>query len=366
MAFPYTVVFQNAGVIERYLIRSSSTSYTQMYAVQLPADIQAIIAQFGAGASGFSVAGGPVAGIDTAYASFQQQVMGWKTKLQKYVENVFTDPATVINNLNQALRSTDLKTIQQAIMQQMIDDAQSLKPSTVTIGSVTAASNNKGNGTVLADKVLDGFSAPLTGKGFSSLLYDGVNSELAVPAETMIFQCNQDSYTGGVAEGAERWNWTGGQAGKPWDWNPEGSGNGPGLITANQDTTVKNFSFDNWPTVGPPSNWTATPTGTTLIAKESSIVFRGGAALKITGDGATATLSLSQAITGNLTPRRRYSCSIQLRRGGTAPAAGTVTIQLTGTGYTSPAITVAGSLKTFSTYFFSLVFQPMTCCWKLA
>jgi hypothetical protein len=215
----------------------------------------------------------------------------------------------------------------------MLDNSQTIKGNTVTLGTPAIVAGSLGNGTCLVDKVLDGFSVPLSG-GFSHIRYNGLNSELAVPSETMQLVCTADSFTGGTQEGAESWSLTGGPAFPLFNYHAEGSGQGGSIKTAHGDTTIQNFGFDAF-TTNTPQAWTITGgLAGTDVFKETTNVHRGAAALKFLGTG-SAKPAISQAVAASkLKPRRRYLCTIMAYVTGT-PGAGNLTIKFTGTGYTA-------------------------------
>tara|TARA_R110000824_G_scaffold391156_1_gene588770 strand:+ start:14311 stop:16500 length:2190 start_codon:yes stop_codon:yes gene_type:complete len=110
-----------------------------------------------------------------------------------------------------------------------------------------------------------------------------------------------------------------------------------GQVTLTQATAGKNgyttittaASFDNACDVNPPAAFSA-------IGNE---VYRGSKSLVFIGDGAQATIGISQALTeAELDPYRRYCILAQVGKSGVAAVgAGTLTIQLEGTGYTATA-----------------------------
>jgi hypothetical protein len=108
-----------------------------------------------------------------------------------------------------------------------------------------------------------------------------------------------------------------------------------GQVTMTQATSGKNgyttistaASFDNTCDVNPPDAFTG-------IGNE---VYRGSKSLVFIGDGAQATIQVSQALTeSELDPYRRYCILSQIGKSGLAAiGSGTLTIQLEGTGYTA-------------------------------
>lgn len=330
MAINYSSVFQNLGKII-----GRNNSYGSLASTTLPADLQAIIAQFGTGSTTYGDAQGPIQGLTATYQSMQSDIAKWRRSLQPYTDKTLTDVDTVVSQLA-GLSSTDVRTVVPAILQNMSDVGQTVKGNTVSLGSPTAGTGNIGNGTVLVDATLDGYNAPLTGAA-ASVLYNALLSQLAVPSETMLITCTTDSFSGGT-EGAEQWSWTGGQKWPLFDWHQEGSGPGPGLQTANAATLLQNLSFESFSVANTPDSWTIVvgAAGTDIYQETTAAnVFRGSSAIRFTGTGAIQP-SIKQAFTvSQLFGRRRYLCTIQAFKGGAAPGAGNLTIKLTGTGYSA-------------------------------
>jgi hypothetical protein len=127
---------------------------------------------------------------------------------------------------------------------------------------------------------------------------------------------------------------------------------------------IQNGDFENWSS-NTPSSWTITGgTAGADIFQETgaSNVYRGSSSLKFVNAAAAATLGVSQAIsTSQLTARRMYNVSIRIKASG-VPAAGTITIQHTGTGYTAAStekITIAhGSFPTSWTLYNFWISMP--------
>lgn len=350
MAINYTTVATHLGKIV-----GKTNSYATIATTTLPADVAAIVVAFGTGSTTFGSAQAPIQGITDKYAKFQNQITEWATALMQFATKTLTDTDTITSQLV-GLPQTDLVSILKAIMQDMVDNSQSVKFNSVTLGTVTALSGNTGNGTALVDKVLDGYNPPLAG-GIASLTYNGLNSQLGVPSETMELICTTDSFTGGVQEGSEQWQWIGGQKYVPFDYHSEGSGAGPNITTANADTTIQNLGFDSFSS-NTPTNWTiAAGAAGTDIFQETTTTFRGGSALKFTGTG-SAQPSITQSMTvQQLKSRRRYLFTIQARKGGAAAGTEKLTILFTGTGYTASSsekinISVSSLTTSFATQSF--------------
>lgn len=323
-----TGVFYRAGRLLKAI-----NSYNTLEVTTLPADLKNIVDPY--------EAADLTAIIATIYDFYQQQgqqaIVQLRQGLAGFFDQTLQDPVTVLQPL--ALLSNDVQTIIAAIIEQAIIDAQTFQRSTVTVGSVVAPTTpaNKGNGVALVTKVLDGYNAPIFG-GNANLNYRGLNSELAVPSETMLVQVVGDSMSNGLSEGAEQWQWTGGPAYQPFDWNTEGSGAGPGVTSAEGVSLLTDGNFENWTDSATPTNWTV-DAGAARISQESSTIYRGLYALKFAGDGSTATIQVGQSVSpSNLTNRRRYCVPLWVRC-SSVPASGTFIAKFTGTGYSAASVT---------------------------
>ena len=238
---------------------------------------------------------------------------------------------------------------------------QTIKRSTVTLGSPTADAANYGNAQVAVTKRLDGYNPPWQG-GPTAVQLANVNSECAVPSETVTLQCIADSATSGVSIGSEQWSWTGGirpRSSTGYDWQFEGSGAGPSLTSGNSSTLITDGSFENWTATNTPSSWPIDNgvAGVNIFQDTTAAdVLFGNASLKILGDGATATIGVHQALTpSSFNPNRLYCVGVWIK-GQAGIVAGTLTITGAGTGYSpggSDNITLnAGTLAGLANYTF--------------
>lgn len=278
-----------------------------------------------------------VAGLSGLYGSWQQQAGNMQRLLAGHVDLSIVDADTVQSFLG--LTNAGLTTVLPLLRAQALVDGQTFKKCTTALGSLTPGAGNRGNGTVLLTRLLDGVTPPLL-NGSANAAYAGLLSELCVPSETMTFTCGTDSVSGSATEGSELFSWQGGQKYLPFDWHAEGSGAGPRLICAGNPTLIANASFEQWEGSdgNTPSGWTIDGgTPGVNIFHETGIVARGSSSLKIVGDGSTGTIGIHQAIVpGMLTPLRMLACSIRFRS-SSVPAAGRFQVYLSGTGYTPGA-----------------------------
>jgi hypothetical protein len=288
-----------------------------------------------------------IEGIYSYFAGLQSQQVNIRQAVAAYAGNVLTRRASVIDQLG--ITATDVQSVLAALIDQMALDSQTVNRCTATVGSTTAASGNVGNGTVLTTKVLDGFNPPVL-DAQAHLRYAGVNSEFCV-TETMTVRCIADSYRDGLAAGEERFSWHGGLKSVPFDFQAEGSGDGPSLTASAGDNLLTNGDWESWSNTDTPGSWTLVAgTAGTHILREDTNKYRGDYALRLKGDGAVFPTVKQTFSAGQITARRMYCVSVRLRRSAGA-AAGSLNIVMTGTGYTAGVTeqidtTVAGGLTT--------------------
>jgi hypothetical protein len=344
-----TGIFFRIGKIIKYVNSRLASATTT-----LPAELKAIADPYEV--SDFT---GQISGLYADYDGFKSNVVRERQTLAAYSDNTLTDRATVLTQIN--VPTADVSAVLPELVRQMNTDAASVKANTSTIGTVTANAANKGNGTVLLSKLLDGYNAPLQG-GIAMVDYAGLNSELACPTETMTFTCVADSARDGLTAASERFSWVGGIQGDKLDYLTEGSGTGPSLTAAGDSTIVSNANFETW-TTNQPGSWTITAgvvTTNVLQMNTAANVYRGASSLQLKGDGATAAITLTQAISaGAMTARRLYNVTARVKASA-ASGTGALTILFTGTGYTASAsekiAITAGSMPTsFTLYNFFIV-----------
>lgn len=224
------------------------------------------------------------------------------------------------------------------LVRRMLIDSETINASAVVLGTVTAGAGNQGNGTFLLTKVLDGFSSPgqLAGVQFPAMLENnGLETELCVPSETMSLVCVGDSFRGNAQEGQESWAWEGRIADEQFGILGDGSGS-IGTVTASN--LLINGDFETFSTADEPDGWeieAGTP-GTHIEEQAAGAdVYHGDFSLKLTGDGALAAITFSQAtFVPQLNATRRYAVHVRVKADATI-SAGTLTIQFVGTGYTA-------------------------------
>ena len=162
-------------------------------------------------------------------------------------------------------------------------------------------------------------------------------------AETLTVVCSSDSYSGGATAGNEGFTVTG--AGSQSDvfafnW-PLGSGASSSLQAINGNSSnsnnniLANSGFDNWTAAGIPNNFVlVTGAAGTNINQETSLVYDGAAAIRLTGDASNTLTQWTQQFNSgagtstSLTPQTQYAFNVFLRRDGVAAGQGILAIDL--------------------------------------
>jgi hypothetical protein len=228
------------------------------------------------------------------------------------------------------------------------DMGGTVKENSVTIGSVTKIASEKTTpGTFIVDKGLSGITNPdggfsIHGKNWNAIPdYTGVDSELTysnIAATTISIKCIADSTPSGTSEGAESFQVNGlaqQSNGLSFRSETDGPGTGPVLTPIQGSSFITNM-FENF-TANLPDGW-AIETGAagTDIFEETTTVFStdSGSALRLTDSDAKISFDLSGNSNINQLDRLLVAIYVQ---GAAGIAAGTLTIQLEGTGYTPGA-----------------------------
>lgn len=272
-------------------------------------------------------------GLVTRYTQFKGQVLNWIGLTIATAAQVLTHRVNVLEELNLPYGISQ-DAVLQAIIKDMIANAESVDQSTVTLSVVTEDKDNTNAGTVLVDKVLDGINQPAAGYP-ANLDYMGLDSELAID-DAMFAVCTIDKDTGGVA-GSEQFQIGGkpAQANGKYSWEEFGSGLGAAMFPAQANSVISNFTFEDF-TSDVPTNWTLDAgTAATTVLEDTGTVYGGNggtSALRFKGNGAQASQQVSQ--TGSWQAGRRYLVAVYVL-GDATIAAGALTIQLEGTGYSA-------------------------------
>lgn len=328
-----TGVFRHVGI----LIKHSNLLATD--ATNLDTDLDAIQDEFEAGDQTQYTEP-----LGNSFRSAKQSMIGLRAQLATVAEARLRDRTSVVNELE--LADSSIQTVLAALIKQMIADSETVDGSVVGIGTIAAGSANVGDGTVLASKVLDGYSSPARGvRPHTS--YNGVDSELSV-AETVLFTCTSDNPSDNTGEASEQFSVRGEipNAG-PWDTDAEGSGNGPQVTVLQDSSLLQNLAFETFTTTNTPDDWTIDDGDAgTHVLEEATEVYRGSKSLELAGDGSEATIQISQAPTlTQLNPLRRYCLSFRYKASATDTSSQALVVQFEGTGYTaasSEKVSIAG------------------------
>lgn len=317
MALDYTSIFTDVG-----LLISKLNSYKTWAGTTIPADSTALDTEL----NGFLACQSK---LQPTYQTAQNAIISLRQGLAGIATVRLQDQTAILDQLS--LVSSDMNGILRALTRQMVSDAQTIKANTVTLGSPAYNAGNTGTGKVFVSKVLDGYSSP-GNRMPACQTYNGLNSELCVPSETVTLECIADSNVDKTTAGYERFSCSGGQSYPVLGYQTEGSGQGPAVTCYNDSTIISNKDFETWSS-NTPGSFTISA-GSSVITKESTTVFRGTYALKFAGDGVTL-LNMTQAVSpARLTARRCYHFSIAVKASG-VPAAGNLVVKFTGTGYTA-------------------------------
>lgn len=228
----------------------------------------------------------------------------------------------------QDLQSQNTLASLQEIIRQM--KAQGASVLAMTIAATPTIFTGTGNGVVVAS-----VRRPLDGLVLENTF-----------AETITLVCSGDSILGGGTAGNEPFQVTGQGAQSDafaFNW-PLGSGASTALsaIDGSKDNAsgnlLTNSGFDLF-TGSVPNKWVLdVGAAVTNTARETSLTFSSGSALRIIGDGTTLvrlaqSFNASTGTLGTLAPLTQYGVNLWMRRDATAPAAGAMVVELTdGTG----------------------------------
>lgn len=292
--------------------------------------------------------------IRPAFLNWKDQHTARRAQLVEFATARLLDKESVIDEL--ALADDSISAVLPALFKRMVADSKTIDDSSTAIGSTTvtpqvSGASNKGD--VKASLVLDGISAP--GKRYPSCPdYKDITSQLVLN-ETHTLVCVADSYTDGVAEGAEQFTWHGQLEDVENGVGDEASGDITGLTCLHGNTAnfIANADFETFTVTNTPDSWTISAGAVTTNILSDTSSYHGTYALKLLASGGAA-ITLYQAPAVTLTANKRYCVSVRIKASA-AVLAGTLTIKMTGTGYTEGAsekISIAfGSLPTSYTLY---------------
>jgi len=141
------------------------------------------------------------ASLPSAFEGFKSAVHGWIGVMNGKVRELLTHRGDVLEKLALG-NQTDVRAVLRELIRDMNDASESVNASSVTIGGITEDVVNANAGTLLLGKVLDGVSAPAA-RFAAHPEYNGLDSELALPADTLYVTCVADNPTSGREEGQE-------------------------------------------------------------------------------------------------------------------------------------------------------------------
>ena len=329
----------------------------------LAADLQDILDEFQDASQDLAIEG-----LAEEFEGFEQEYAGRRGVLAGYALKRLQDRTSVLVEIGAVSTSAD------EILSRLIDSlalsSDSVNASAVTLGSTTAVSGNVGNGTVITTKTLDGATSPGSLSGVSFAVHRrnaNRDTELASPSETMRLECVADSFRNGATEGSEQFAWSGGPSISQHGIDSEGSGDIGGIQAIHANALLANLDFEDFTTADTPDSWTIVAgTVGTHINEETggSNVYHGDSSLNFLGDGAQASISVSQALAaGVVQAGKAYCVTVRVKASATI-AAGALTIQFEGTGYTASSTekisVAAGSLPTSWTLYSFIVVMPAT------
>lgn len=170
--------------------------------------------------------------------------------------------------------------------------------------------------------------------------FDGVVMENSF-AESVLYRCTQDSYSGGATAGNEGFQITGDGSQDDFfafNW-PLGSNALQEIFAINGDANLSqgnvlnNSGFADWAGNVPDHFTLVTGTAGTDILEESSIIYTGGASLHFVGDGVTEVELKQQFASAagslvTLNPQQQFSVTVFARGGASPASAGVLEIAL--------------------------------------
>jgi hypothetical protein len=277
-------------------------------------------------------------GLVSEYERWKEEYVDRRQSLYEYVVARLLDQRTVLDELG--LSQQSVEEVLSALIADMEDNSQSVKASTVSIGSVTSSAGNAGGGVILVTDELDGATSPGSVNGVpmsAQRLYAGKTTELTAPAESFRLQVVSDAFEDGAGEGFEEIEWQGMSTDQQHGIKEDGTGHVGTIqpLHAVSESYLTNTDMEDF-TSDVPDHWTVVSgTAGTHINQATGSFKHGSSSLKFNGDGSLSAIEIQQAIASAVNSNRKYCLSAQLR--GVNTVTGTVTVSLEGTGYTPGA-----------------------------
>ncbi len=281
-----------------------------------------------------------VSGLFESLEGNRRSLDGWKETLAGYAEATIVALAAELDASN-----AEASTVWPLFLARMADDAETVDANAVALTAVTADGDNLGDGELIAS-IKDAM---------------GVDVEIAI-AETLRVACITDA-SGGGTEGAESFQISGEiPAPSRSSYDARGTGVGPTITVANGsgDNVVLNGDFETFTVANTPDDWDvdAGVVGTHIY--ESTDEYRGVKCLKLKGDGALATIGISQTFAeSSILPLTKYAVGVRINTSGVA--AGTIKVRIAGTGVTPGAtekIEIAAAWPVVYTFYSFFINMP--------
>lgn len=248
-------------------------------------------------------------GMHSRFTNFRSMMTSMADELASVAIARLTHRASVVLELPGSVDPNNTRDVLEELARQMLIDTESIQRSVVTAGSPVADASNAGDGTVVLTKLLDRTQAP-TSAAVPMPFYDGLDSELAVPAELMTVTCTSDEGTG-VSPGEERFVLEGQPAGQG-DWDTEHSGTSVSFATANASGLISGGDFESFASDAP-SGWTLQSGAAGAEILEHTLTpFRGSSSLELVGTGTDSDLRQASP---SLIPGRRYVLALAYQGG---------------------------------------------------
>ncbi len=272
---------------------------------------------------------------DVAHADINLRGQAWfadwwntmQSLKARLIENVLKPWVMTYLKDRSGLNSTgrSVQSIFSDLYDAMVTDSKVVRGNTITLGAVTAASTNAGTDSTIYVSKMDIW---------------GHDNE-TIQTDDVLFVCVKDVPNSGVTAGKEVFAWTSAFHGAgPLLYMPYGEGGD----TQGQNRIV-NGDFEDFTVTNTPDSWDIDSGVVTTNIFKSTDKYRGTNCLKLTGDGATATIKISQSMTAwsnysssKPEPKGMYCLTARIKTAGAgAGDVGTLTIQLEGTAYSAGA-----------------------------
>lgn len=298
-----------------------------------------------------------IGGIIAGYDSVCQSVVSLIQTICTEAENRLSHESTVLVFLPGVSAESRFTDVWKLVYRDMLQTATpvTVDASVVTLGASAANASNAGNAVLFRDKVLDGYENPASGFPSNRYYaydlanacwpgenpsYAGTSSELCATSETLTLECITDASNG--SEDSEQFQISGGFVERmPYDYKYLGSGVGSTLSVVNGESLLVGGEFEDWTSDGEtvpsysPDDWDVDSGTIVDNIRRGSTSYRGTYCLQLKGKTGAATIKISQDMT-SLTPLKRYFVGCWVK-GEASTLAGTLTLQMEGTGYTAGA-----------------------------